>query len=160
VLTRTTTETLQNQSFGTVQIDAEQNVVLISIASVADPSLAPEGRHCLHAYLPASEPYEYWAGLDRKSEEYARLKEARSQVRTSLGARHSRPAAACGVSTGPCVQLHVSHCVPAAAVTCPATAAHRDSACTGVVARGRAAIPARAHCELAVVHEPCSSVAP
>ena len=29
-----------------------QNVVLISIASVADPSLAPAGKHTLHAYLP------------------------------------------------------------------------------------------------------------
>jgi hypothetical protein len=41
---------------------------------------APAGKHVLHAYLPASEPYEIWAGLDRRSEEYARLKEARSQV--------------------------------------------------------------------------------
>jgi len=45
---------------------ALQNVVLISIASVMDPSLAPEGKHCLHAYLPATEPYALWEGLDRK----------------------------------------------------------------------------------------------
>lgn len=43
-----------------------QNVVLISIASVMDPSLAPAGKHCLHAYLPATEPYAIWEGLDRK----------------------------------------------------------------------------------------------
>jgi phytoene dehydrogenase-like protein len=34
-------------------IDTEQNVVLISIASVADPTLAPKGKHVLHAYTPA-----------------------------------------------------------------------------------------------------------
>jgi phytoene dehydrogenase-like protein len=61
-------------------VAAEQNVVLISIASVIDPSLAPKGKHTLHAYLPASEPYELWEGLSRKSEEYAALKEERSQV--------------------------------------------------------------------------------
>ncbi|GAX79934.1 hypothetical protein CEUSTIGMA_g7374.t1 [Chlamydomonas eustigma] len=61
-------------------VDAPQNVVLISIASVKDPSLAPEGKHCLHAYLPATEPYELWKGLDRKSPEYQALKEQRSQV--------------------------------------------------------------------------------
>lgn len=61
-------------------VTAEQNVVLMSIASVKDPSLAPEGKHCLHAYLPATEPYSLWEGLDRRSEEYKRLKEERSQV--------------------------------------------------------------------------------
>lgn len=50
-------------------IDGEQNVVLISIASVIDPSLAPPGKHTLHAYLPATEPWELWSGLDRKSQE-------------------------------------------------------------------------------------------
>jgi phytoene dehydrogenase-like protein len=34
-------------------VDTEQNVVLISIASVADPTLAPKGKHVLHAYTPA-----------------------------------------------------------------------------------------------------------
>lgn len=43
-----------------------QNVVLISIASVCDPSLAPPGKGVLHAYLPATEPYALWDGLDRK----------------------------------------------------------------------------------------------
>ena len=47
-------------------VDAEQNVVLISIPSVLDPSLAPAGKHTLHAYLPATEPYELWKGLDRR----------------------------------------------------------------------------------------------
>ncbi|KAL4428146.1 hypothetical protein ABPG75_002235 [Micractinium tetrahymenae] len=61
-------------------VTAPQNVVLISIASVIDPGLAPPGKHCLHAYVPATEPYELWAGLDRRSEEYKRLKEERSRV--------------------------------------------------------------------------------
>ncbi|GIL52581.1 hypothetical protein Vafri_8402 [Volvox africanus] len=61
-------------------VTAPQNVVLISIPSVMDPAMAPPGKHCLHAYLPATEPYELWKGLDRRSPEYAALKEERSQV--------------------------------------------------------------------------------
>lgn len=60
-------------------VEAPQNVVVISIPSVFDPSLAPEGKHCVHAYTAGNEPYELWQGMDRKSEEYARLKEERSQ---------------------------------------------------------------------------------
>ncbi|EFN55141.1 hypothetical protein CHLNCDRAFT_35537 [Chlorella variabilis] len=61
-------------------VTAEQNVVLVSIASVIDPSLAPAGKHTLHAYLPATEPYELWEGLDRRSRQYQQLKEERSRV--------------------------------------------------------------------------------
>jgi phytoene dehydrogenase-like protein len=50
------------------KIDAEQNVSLISIASVADPSLAPAGKHTLHAYYPATEPYGPWEELLREIE--------------------------------------------------------------------------------------------
>jgi phytoene dehydrogenase-like protein len=67
-----------------VQVDAEQNVVLISIPSVADPTLAPSGKHTLHAYYPASEPYALWADLDRKSPEYAAFKEERAKVLCSI----------------------------------------------------------------------------
>jgi hypothetical protein len=28
----------------------------------------------IHAYVPATEPYEWWAGLDRKSAEYKQKK--------------------------------------------------------------------------------------
>ena len=45
-----------------------------------DPSLAPAGKHTLHAYLPATEPYELWEGLDRRSRQYQQLKEERSRV--------------------------------------------------------------------------------
>ena len=58
-------------------VTGEQNVVLISIASVADPTLAPKGKHCLHAYYPATEPYHYWENLSR--DEYKQLKKERSQ---------------------------------------------------------------------------------
>lgn len=61
-------------------VDSEQNVVLISIASVMDPSLAPKGKHTLHAYTPATEPFGLWQGLTRGSKEYEKLKEERSQV--------------------------------------------------------------------------------
>ena len=41
-------------------VTSPQNCVLTSIASVVDPSLAPEGKHVIHAYTPGNEPYELW----------------------------------------------------------------------------------------------------
>ena len=61
-------------------IAAPQNVVAVSIPSLLDPSLAPPGKHGIHVYTPANEPYRLWEGMDRRSEEYARLKEARGEV--------------------------------------------------------------------------------
>lgn len=61
-------------------VDADQNVVLISVPSVLSPDLAPPGKHVLHAYLPGTEPYELWKGLDRRSAEYKNLKSKRSEV--------------------------------------------------------------------------------
>jgi len=55
-----------------------QNVVAISIPSVLDPSLSRSGEHTLHAYTPATEPYELWENLDR--ERYRAQKLARGQV--------------------------------------------------------------------------------
>ncbi len=43
--------------------------------SLIDPDLAPEGKHVLHAYVPATEPYEWWADMDRSSDEYMKKKE-------------------------------------------------------------------------------------
>jgi hypothetical protein len=40
---------------------------------------APDGHHVLHAYLPATEPYERWRGLERNSDEYKQLKEERAR---------------------------------------------------------------------------------
>jgi len=59
-------------------VEAEDNAVLVSIPSVHDDSLAPEGFAVLHAYTPATEDFARWENLDRKSEEYKDLKEERS----------------------------------------------------------------------------------
>jgi len=56
-------------------VESPRNIVLCSMPSLIDPTLAPEGKHVLHAYVPATEPYEWWAGLDRNSEEYKQKKE-------------------------------------------------------------------------------------
>jgi len=61
-------------------VSAPQNVVLISIPSILDPSLAPPGKHVIHVYTPGNEPYELWQGLDRRSEDYIQQKQVRSQV--------------------------------------------------------------------------------
>ena len=61
-------------------ITAPQNLVLISIPSVLDPSLAPNGKHTIHVYTPGSEPYDIWQGMDRKSAAYADQKEKRAEV--------------------------------------------------------------------------------
>ncbi|MGB3300738.1 MAG: NAD(P)/FAD-dependent oxidoreductase [Phormidesmis sp.] len=61
-------------------ITAEQNLVLISIPSVLDPTLAPLGKHSVHVYTPGNEPYKRWENMRRGSEAYAKQKEARSQV--------------------------------------------------------------------------------
>lgn len=60
-------------------IEAEENAVLLSIPSVHDDTLAPDGYGVLHIYTPATEEYGRWEGLDRKSDEYRALKEERSQ---------------------------------------------------------------------------------
>jgi len=56
-------------------VEAPRNIVLCSMPSLIDPTLAPEGKHVLHAYVPATEPYEWWEGMDRKSDEYKKKKE-------------------------------------------------------------------------------------
>jgi phytoene dehydrogenase-like protein len=61
-------------------ITAPQNVVAISIPSLLDPSLAPPGKHTIHVYTPATEPYALWQGMDRQSEDYAQQKERRAEV--------------------------------------------------------------------------------
>lgn len=55
-------------------LEAAQNVCIISIPSVFDSSLAPAGKHTIHAYVAANEPYDIWQGLDKKSQEYKDLK--------------------------------------------------------------------------------------
>ena len=55
-------------------LEASQNVCIISIPTVFDKSLAPAGKATIHAYVAANEPYGIWEGLDRKSKEYQDLK--------------------------------------------------------------------------------------
>ncbi|ELR98164.1 NAD(P)/FAD-dependent oxidoreductase [Gloeocapsa sp. PCC 73106] len=62
------------------QITAPQNLVAISIPSVLDPALAPPGKHVIHVYTPATEPYQLWANLERSSTTYQKLKQERSEV--------------------------------------------------------------------------------
>jgi phytoene dehydrogenase-like protein len=61
-------------------VDAPRNMVLVSVASLLDPSLAPPGCHVVHAYTPATEPYAEWDGLDRTSREYKTKKEEAAKV--------------------------------------------------------------------------------
>ncbi len=61
-------------------VSAPQNVVLVSIPSLLDPSLAPPGKHVIHVYTPGNEPYSLWEGLDRRSPEYSQQKQIRAEV--------------------------------------------------------------------------------
>lgn len=61
-------------------ITSPDNVVLVSIPTVLEPSRAPQGFAVAHAYTPATEPYESWAGLRPESAEYEAMKAERSKV--------------------------------------------------------------------------------
>jgi phytoene dehydrogenase-like protein len=88
-------------------VDAEQNLVLVSVPSVLDASMAPDGCHSLHAYVPATEPYDLWKDLDRNSPEYAKFKEERSQVR-AWGCRCGR---ACFLVARTCILCVYMLCI-------------------------------------------------
>ena len=40
--------------------DAPGNVIVVSVPSLLDPDLAPEGHHTIHAYTAGNEPYSAW----------------------------------------------------------------------------------------------------
>jgi len=61
-------------------VDAPQNLVLVSIPSVIDPSMAPPGKHVVHAYTPGSEPADEWRGLERGTPAYEAKKRERAEV--------------------------------------------------------------------------------
>lgn len=48
-------------------IEAPQNHVIISIPSVLDPSMAPEGCHVVHAYAAANEPWSLYKAFDKQN---------------------------------------------------------------------------------------------
>jgi phytoene dehydrogenase-like protein len=60
-------------------VESEDNAVLLSIPSVHDDTLAPTGHAVLHIYTPATEGFDRWEKVDKKSAEYKALKEDRSQ---------------------------------------------------------------------------------
>lgn len=64
----------------TTGISAPGNVVIVSLPSLLDPSLAPPGCITIHAYTAGNEPYSLYDGLDPKGPEYAKLKAERSEV--------------------------------------------------------------------------------
>lgn len=118
-----------------------------------DPSLAPAGKHCLHAYVPATEPYELWAGLDRRSEEYKRLKEERSRVlwdgaprppfwvaastRGGLFLKHLHPPAGAACGSVACACMLPAGCCPASGLG----SAQSRAACAGTSPRSPARPP-------------------
>lgn len=58
-------------------MEEEQGTIFVSIPTVLDPSLAPEGYHIIHTFTPSS--IEYWQGLSRKQYEY-RKEEAAGRI--------------------------------------------------------------------------------
>ncbi len=53
------------------ELESEKGVIFVSIPTLLDPSLAPEGKHIIHAFTPSS--MSEWEGLSRK--EYLQKKE-------------------------------------------------------------------------------------
>jgi phytoene dehydrogenase-like protein len=69
-------------------IDAPGNVVVVSVPSKLDPSLAPPGYHAIHSYTAGNEPYEDWerfehlvddAAARKKDKAYQAFKAERAQ---------------------------------------------------------------------------------
>lgn len=59
-------------------VEAPRNIVLCSMPSLIDSTMAPPNKHVIHAYVPATEPYSWWEGMDRSSVEYQQKKEEAS----------------------------------------------------------------------------------
>ena len=62
-------------------IDKSGKVVVVSVPSKLDPSLAPEGYHVIHAYGAGNEPYDLWKEFEGKTntEAYKAFKEERAR---------------------------------------------------------------------------------
>lgn len=58
-------------------VERPRNVILTSFPTVFDPAMAPEGKHIVHCYSAANEPYADWEHLKPGSAEYQALKEER-----------------------------------------------------------------------------------
>ena len=57
-------------------VDGDRNVFNISIPTTLDPSQAPPGKHTVHIYGAANEPFEKWESVERGSPEYEAMKRA------------------------------------------------------------------------------------
>ena len=78
---------LQNLPIHAIHVDdwergitAERNVAVFSIPSVLDNGMAPKGKHVLHGYTPANEPWEIWENLNPHESTYRNLKEERCSI--------------------------------------------------------------------------------
>lgn len=60
-------------------LQAPQNVIIASVPTVFDPSLAPPGKAVVHCYSAANEPYALWQGMRSGSPEYESLKVRRGR---------------------------------------------------------------------------------
>jgi phytoene dehydrogenase-like protein len=61
-------------------IEAEQNVCIVSIPTVFDKNLAPPGKAVVHAYTAGNEPWKIWKNVQPGTEEYESLKRERTDV--------------------------------------------------------------------------------
>ena len=61
-------------------IKSDRNIAVFSIPSALDSSMAPAGKHVLHGYTPANEPWEIWKNLNINSLEYKKLKKERCSI--------------------------------------------------------------------------------
>jgi len=61
-------------------IDSPGNVIVVSMPSLLDPSMAPDGKHVIHAYTAGNEPYEFYEKFrdGNNKEEYELFKEKRA----------------------------------------------------------------------------------
>ena len=61
-------------------LESPRDLVLVSVPSLLDKPCvhAPEGKHTVHAYTPATEPSSDWRGLSKR--EYEKLKEERKEI--------------------------------------------------------------------------------
>ncbi|KAL7578240.1 hypothetical protein ACA910_012660 [Epithemia clementina (nom. ined.)] len=56
-----------------IDVTAEQNMVIISIPTVFDPSLAPAGYHIVHAYTAACDSFEPWENFLEENREVGKV---------------------------------------------------------------------------------------
>jgi len=99
-------------------IDAPGNVVVVSVPSKLDPSLAPEGYHVIHAYGAGNEPYEDWEQFEslldvtpkerKENVEYQAFKKVRAQPLWDAIAKRA-PAVVPGVPTVEQVGTPLTH---------------------------------------------------